>query len=117
MGTDQNTATAGSRRNGRLAARRLGGAAVATALMLGLPANARAQSADVARLQAESDAFNAQLRSLEKKMPPAPTRAGADRPAPDARQPPIFADKRLHLGGITITPGGFLAVDQLAHDH
>ncbi|MHB8886240.1 MAG: hypothetical protein ACYC5H_14435 [Methylovirgula sp.] len=116
MVTDQNTATARSRPNGRLASRRLGGAAFVALLMtLGLSANARSQSADVARLQAESDAFDAQLRSLENKMRPAPTHAGTYRPAAVPRQPPFFADRRLHLGGITITPGGFLALDHLAH--
>ena len=89
--------------------------------MLGLSANVHAQNADIARLQAESDVFNAQLRSLENKMRPAemrpaPPSAGTHKSSVVPHEPTFFADKKLHLGGITITPGGFLAVEHLARD-
>lgn len=84
--------------------------------MLGLSVDAHAQNADVARLQAESNAFNAQLRSLESKMRQAETRpvpppASANKPLVVPHEPTGFADKQLHLGGITVTPGGFLAAE------
>ena len=122
MVTIRYTPTAGPRHCGRLASRLLSGAAIVTPLlMLGLSANTRAQTADVARLQAESAAFNAQLRSLENKMRqaemrPPPPPPGAHKPPAVPQEPPFFADRKLHLGGITISPGGFLAVENPARD-
>ena len=85
-------------------------AAIASLLMLGSSDMTRAQTTD-AKLQAETNALNAQMRSLESKMPsleksttPLPA-AGFKDPASETS---IFADKKLHIGAITITPGGFI---------
>jgi hypothetical protein len=107
---------ASSRRSCRLIA----AAAFASLLMLGLSANASAQSANATQLQAESNVLEAQMRSLEKKMPQAEIRQipadTAGHKNPDVSdEPSFFADKKLHLGGVTITPGGFIEAAGLSH--
>jgi outer membrane murein-binding lipoprotein Lpp len=102
-----------SRRSNRL----LAGAALAPLLIAGFCATASAQTADTAQLQSEINALKAQMKALETKMhrqaqvqpvayPPPPPGA-----APVPYEPPFFADKKFHMGGITITPGGFLAAE------
>lgn len=105
----------------RLSNRLFAAAAFASLLMLDLSANASAQSANATRLQAESNALDAQMRSLEKKMRqaeirPAPAAATVGHKNPDASdEPSFFAYKKLHLGGVTITPGGFIEAAGLSH--
>jgi hypothetical protein len=105
--------------------RLLGGAAIAPLMFVGLSfSSAHAQSAaDSAQLQAEISALKAQMKALEVKMkqtqavqarqaslaPGGPVYKGA----PVPYEPPFFADKKFHLNGITITPGGFLAAEGL----
>jgi hypothetical protein len=98
------------------ASRLLAGAALAPLLIAGFNATANAQSADNAQLQSEINALKAQMKALETKMhrqaqvqPAAYPPPGAVAPAP--YEPPFFADKKFHMGGITITPGGFLAAE------
>jgi hypothetical protein len=100
----------------------LGGAAIAPLLLFGLSLSpAQAQNAsDSAQLQAEINALKVQMKALETKMkqtqavqarqaslPPAPPYQSASA----SYQPPFFADKKFHLNGITITPGGYLAAE------
>jgi hypothetical protein len=85
----------------------------AVLLAVGSSANGAAQSPDATRLQAETNALNAQMRSLESKMlqlktPPAPVPDPGSKDPTDTGETSFFADKKLHLGGITITPGGFI---------
>ncbi len=92
-------------------------AAVAVApLLTFIPStDASAQSA-AAQIQAETDTMNAQMRALEGKMrgaqmQPAPV-PSSDRKDPVASpEQPVFADKKMHVGGVTFTPGGFLALE------
>lgn len=87
---------------------------VALVLVTGAAVAAEADSAS-ARLKAETDALNAGLRSLEGRMRglPPPSRAAKDKERPAADAPALFQDKQLHLGGVTLTPGGFLAIEGL----
>lgn len=91
-------------------------------LVLEPPSSGRAQSPDFSRLQSENSDFDALLRSLEGKIPqpparpPAQTPVAAPKPVPDAQEPGFFADKKIHIGGVTITPGGFIAAEGLARD-
>jgi hypothetical protein len=103
--------------------RLLGGAAIAPLMFVGLSfSSAHAQSAaDSTQLQSEISALKAQMKALEAKMkqtqavqarqaslaPAGPVSKGA----PVSYDPPFFADKKFHLNGITITPGGFLAAE------
>jgi hypothetical protein len=96
-------------------------AAIAVVAMVCAAPAAHAQSDAVAHLQKDDAAFNAQLHALENKMgqkgvPATQNPAGANKPAAAVQEQPDFADKKIHMGGVTITPGGFLAIDGLAHD-
>jgi hypothetical protein len=92
-------------------------AAIASLLILGSSVITCAQTTD-AKLQAETNALNAQMRSLESKMP---SLEGSKPPIPGVKDPAsetsIFADKKLHLGGITITPGGFIEAGGLRRQY
>jgi hypothetical protein len=94
----------------------LAGAAIAPLLLAGMNFSALAQSADTKELQAEINALKAQMKSLETKMKKqqvqqaslpagAPVRPGAP------YEPPVPWDKKFHLNGITLTPGGFIAAE------
>jgi hypothetical protein len=98
--------------------RLLGGGATALLLVGMSLSSAQAQSADSAQLQAEINALKAQMRALESKVHKAevqkaslPPASPSYAPPPASYQPPFFADKKFHLGGITITPGGYLAAE------
>ena len=78
----------------------------------------RAQSANATQLQKETEDLKAQLNALEgkinlKKAPAAPPTIASDK-APQPMSPPSSLDTKLHLGGVTITPGGFLELDGIA---
>jgi hypothetical protein len=115
MLTIRHIRAAGSRADGYLATRLLAAVAVAQLLAFASSTDASAQSA-AAQIQAETDAMNAQTRALEGKMrgaqiQPAPT-PPSDRKDPVASpEQPVFADKKMHVGGVTFTPGGFLALE------
>jgi hypothetical protein len=85
-----------------------------TMTILALSPHANAQNAVATQLQKQIDASSGQMRSLEEKMPwtrtPAPS-APIEKPA--APEPEIFSDKKIHLGGVTVTPGGFLELQGL----
>lgn len=87
---------------------------LALALVTGAAAAAESGSAS-ARLKAETDALNEDLRSLEGRMRglPTPQKPARDNERPAADAPALFQDKQLHLGGVTLTPGGFLAIEGL----
>jgi outer membrane murein-binding lipoprotein Lpp len=100
----------------------LGGAAIAPLLLVGMSlSSAQAQStSDSAQLQAEINALKAQMKALEAKMKTTQTKQAqqaqqlqASYPPTAPYEPPIFADKKFHMNGITITPGGFLAAEGL----
>jgi hypothetical protein len=104
----------------RWSSRFLAAATFASLLMVDLSANASAQSANAMQLQAESNALDAQMRSLEKKMhrleiQPTPVAAAGYKNPAVSDEPSFFADKKLHLGGVTITPGGFIEAAGLSH--
>lgn len=94
----------------------LGGAAIAP-LLVGMSLSAaHAQSSDSAQLQAEINALKSQMKSLEGKMKQQQQQAAVSpvyKGAPVPYEPPFFADKKFHMGDITITPGGFLAAEGL----
>ncbi|MGP0060735.1 MAG: hypothetical protein ACLPID_15755 [Beijerinckiaceae bacterium] len=104
----------------------LGGAAIAPLLLVGMSlSSAQAQStSDSAQLQAEINALKAQMKALESKMKTTQTKQAqqaqqlqASYPPPAPYEPPFFADKKFHMGAITITPGGFLAAEALWRQH
>ena len=88
-------------------------------VVLALVTGAAAAEADSAsaRLKAETDALNADLRSLEGRMRalPAPSKPAKDKERAGGDAPALFQDKQLHLGGVALTPGGFLAIEGLRH--
>ncbi len=101
----------------------LGGAAIAPLMLVGMSlSSAQAQSAtDSAQLQAEINALKAQMKALEAKMKTTQTKQAQQAqqlqasypPSAAPYEPPFFADKKIHMGGITITPGGFLSAEVL----
>jgi hypothetical protein len=103
----------------RRVARLLGAAAIAPVLLAGLTFSAQAQSADATQLQSEINALKAQMKALEVKMQKQAAQQAqqqaalppAYKGAPPPYEPPQFWDKKFHLNGITITPGGFLAAE------
>jgi hypothetical protein len=85
----------------------------------GLSLSAQAQGPDTAQLQAEINALKAQMKALESKMQKA-QQAAAQQPVyapPPPYEPPQPWDKKFHLFGVTITPGGFLAAEGLWRNH
>jgi hypothetical protein len=82
----------------------------------------RAQNPNTTQLQKETQDLNAQLDALEGKInlnkASAPQLPASDKSS-QPQQPPSARDaqpqdSKLHLGGITITPGGFLELDGMA---
>jgi hypothetical protein len=78
----------------------------------------RAQGANTTQLQKEAEDLKAQLNALEgkinlKKASAPRTPAASDKPSQPV-PPSISPDTKLHLGGVTITPGGFLELDGIA---
>ncbi len=100
---------------------RLLGAAAGVSLLAGMGVSAQAQTADVDKIQSQLNALTAQVKALkaelrkqahEQKETKVKIRAVERRELAVVRapyEPPFFADKALHLGPVTLTPGGFIA--------
>lgn len=105
------------------------GATAMIPLLLGTGTGAQAQAADQAKMQAQIDALVATVKELKAEMHAQAKehhetqvkikevakvqaqQATAIASGPVAKGPyplPIFADNSLHLGAVTITPGGFV---------
>jgi hypothetical protein len=115
MLTIRHIRAAGTRAGGFPVSRFLAAVAVAPLLAFAPSTEASAQSA-AAQIQAETNAMNAQTRALEGKMrgaqmPPAPVPSSDHKDPAASPEPSLFADKKMHLGGVTITPGGFIALE------
>lgn len=95
----------------------LSGAALAALVTTGSVA-AKADDSN-AELAAEIHALRAQLRHLEARVDKHSVQIHAvqvkttsyQATAPGAYEPPVPWDKKFHLDGITITPGGFIAME------
>jgi hypothetical protein len=90
---------------------RLLGAAAGISLIAGMNATAQAQSVD--KIQHQLDALQAQVKELKAeaqkvKISEVVRQQAAYPPASGPYSPPLFADKALHLGPVTLTPGGFI---------
>ncbi|MDR3408243.1 MAG: hypothetical protein P4L68_07080, partial [Methylovirgula sp.] len=70
-----------------------------------LAAEIHALKAQLHRLESRVDSQRVQIHAVQVKTAAYP--AGA----PGAYEPPVPWDKKFHLNGITITPGGFLAAE------
>lgn len=108
---------------GRLASRLLGAAAIAP-LLLGVSATSGwTQTADMSKIQKQLDALQAQVRALKSELRHQAQETKVQKvkiKAVEAQQaatgpvvkgpyePPLFADKQIHLGPVTLTPGGFI---------
>jgi hypothetical protein len=101
------------RRSGRLSAPLMSGAAVAALLAMGTVA-AKADDPSVA---VQIKELKAQIRMLERRMDQQSNvvirqaQGGPIVKGPYPYAPPEPWDKKFHLNGITITPGGFLAAE------
>lgn len=105
------------RRRGGLGRQLLSGVAAAALLATGSIA-AKADESN-AELAAEIHALKAQLRRLESRVEKHSVQihavqvkaASYQAAPPGSYEPPVPWDKKFHLAGITITPGGFIAAE------
>lgn len=116
---DQNRGAA--RGKSRLISRLLG-AAAGIGLIAGMSASAQAQSMD--KIQAQLDALQSQVKALKAELHKQKKESQAQKVkiteverhelaagGPVTKgpyEPPFFADKSIHLGPVTLTPGGFI---------
>ncbi|MGP8233355.1 MAG: hypothetical protein ACLQL2_11955 [Methylovirgula sp.] len=70
-----------------------------------LAAEIHALKAQLRHLEAAVDKHSVQIHAVQVKA------ASYQATAPGAYEPPVPWDKKFHLNGITITPGGFLAAE------
>ncbi len=105
----------------RLVSRLLGAAACAS-LLAGMSVSARAQTADPEKIQAQLNALAAQVKELKAelrkqaheqketkvKITAVERREVAAGPIVKGPYEPPFWDRSLHLGPVTLTPGGFI---------
>ena len=111
---------------------RLLGAAACASLLAGMGASAQAQSVDPDKIQAQLNALSAQVKELKAelrkqakeqkatkvKITAVERRESAFGPITKGPyEPPFFADRSLHLGPVTITPGGFIAGEGVWRQH
>jgi len=106
------------RLSGRVSRPLMSGVALAALLAMGTMA-AKADDTSTAELAAEIHALKAQLKQLESRVNSQQVRIRAVQAQqgpilkgpPVAYAPPEPWDKKFHLNGITITPGGYFAME------